>query len=84
MLNDNAFIYPLFNKITNEIEGLYPLNPSMVEPIIDEANNYYLKFYFKDGRTSILPKDNVIHLKRHFTENDIFGGSRSKSSHEAL
>lgn len=60
MLNDNAFIYPLFNIQTLELEGLYPLNPSMVEPIVDEANSYYLKFYFKDGKNYILPKDNII------------------------
>ncbi len=61
MLNDNAFIYPLFNKQTLELEVLYPLNPSMVDPIVDEANSYYLKFYFKDGKNYILPKDNTIH-----------------------
>ncbi len=84
LLNDNAFIYPLFNKDTLELEGLYPLNPSIVEPIIDESNSYYLKFYFKDGKSVILPKDNVIHLRRFYLDNDIFGGSGSRSTHEAL
>ena len=39
MLNDNAFIYPLFNEQTLELESLYPLNPSKVEPIVDESNS---------------------------------------------
>ena len=65
LLNDNAFVYPLYDKETLELKALYPLNPSMVEPFI-------------------LPKENVIHLRRFYTSNDIFGGSGSKSSHEAL
>ena len=84
MLNDNAFIYPLFNKQTLELEGLYPLNPSKVEPIVDESNSYYFKFYFKNGKNYILPKDNITHLRRFYLDNDIFGGSGSKSTYEAL
>ncbi len=84
MLNDNAFVYPYYDEETLELKGLYPLNPRLVEPIVDSATNYYLKFYFSDGKSYILPKENVIHLRRFYGDNDIFGGSSSKSNHEAL
>ena len=84
LLNDNAFVYPLYDRETLELKALYPLNPIIVEPIVDKSETYYLKFYFESGESFILPKENVIHLRRFYTGNDIFGGSGSKSSHEAL
>ena len=84
LLNDNAFVYPLYDRDTLELKALYPLNPIIVEPIVDKSETYYLKFYFESGESFILPKENVIHLRRFYTGNDIFGGSGSKSSHEAL
>ena len=43
-----------------------------------------MKSYFRDGKSYILPKDNIIHLRKFYLDNDIFGGSGSKSTHEAL
>lgn len=31
LMNDNAFIYPMFDSRTLELKGLYPLTPSVVE-----------------------------------------------------
>ena len=84
LLNDNAFIYPHHNRETLSLKTLYPLNPIIVETIVDKSETYYLKFYFKSGESFILPKESVIYLRRFYTGNDIFGGSESKSSHEAL
>ena len=84
LLNDNAFVYPLYDKDTLDIKALYPLNPILVEPIVDESESYYLKFYFENGESYILPKENVIHLRRFYSSSDIFGGNGSSSTHEAL
>ncbi len=84
LLNDNAFVYPLYDKYDGTLEGLYPLRPIVVEPIEDEASSLFLKFYFEDGRNYILPYENVIHLKRFYGKHDIFGGSNSNGEHEAL
>jgi len=84
LYNDNAFVYPLYDKQTYKLKGLYPLNPLVVEPIEDNTGSYYLKFYFKDGSNYILPYDNVIHLRRFYYNNDFFGGNSSSGSHEAL
>ena len=82
--NDNAFIYPMFDKYTKELKYLFPLRPIMVEPIVDNLDNYYLKFYFDDGRDFTLPYENIIHLKRFYGINDLFGGSGSNGDHDAV
>ena len=46
LLNDNAFIYPKYDKNTYELLGIYPLNPIMVQPIMYSDNSLSLKFYF--------------------------------------
>ncbi len=84
MLNDNVFIYPMYNKQTKELTALYPLRPSLVEIEVDNLDNYYLKFLFDDGRSFILPYENVIHLKRFYGVNDLFGGSGFSSDHDAI
>ena len=81
-IDDNSFIYPMFDD--GELKGLYPLNPIMVEPIVDSGNNYYLRFQFENKETFIIPYENIIHLKRFYHDNDIFGGSGHKGDQEAL
>jgi HK97 family phage portal protein len=84
LLNDNAFVYPMFDRSTGRIKALYPLRPITVEVLVDSINDYYLKFYFEDGRDFTLPYENIIHLKRFYGSNDLFGGSGSTGDHEAL
>ncbi|HMM00506.1 MAG TPA: phage portal protein [Bacilli bacterium] len=84
LMNDNAFIYPMFDGSTGEIKALYPLKPSIVEPIIDSGGSYYLKFSFDREESFTIPYENIIHIKRFYHTNQIFGGSGSKGDQEAL
>lgn len=84
LMNDNAFIYPMFDGSTGEIKALYPLKPSIVEPIIDSGGSYYLKFSFDNADSFTIPYENIIHIKRFYHTNQIFGGSSSKGDQEAL
>ena len=34
LYNDNAFVYPLYDKQTYKLKGLYPLNPLVVASVI--------------------------------------------------
>jgi HK97 family phage portal protein len=56
----------------------------LVEAQVDNANGYYLKFHFSDGQQFTLPYENVIHLRRYFATNDLFGGNGSSGDHEAI
>jgi phage portal protein BeeE len=84
LLNDNAFIYPKFDKQTGELKGVYPLRPVTVEMIVDTSDAYFIKFLFDNGESYTLPYDNIIHLRRHYGQNDIFGGTGSTGDHEAI
>lgn len=84
LLNDNAFVYPLYDKTTFALRGLYPINPSVVKPIEYKDGSHSYRFYFEDGTKYEVPSENIIHLKRFFYKNDFFGGSNSRGDHEAL
>ena len=84
LLNNNSFVYPLYEKETYELKGLYPLNPITVEPVEYTDGSHTYKFYFEDGTIYEIPTENVIHLKRFYTKNDFFGGDNSYGEHDAL
>ena len=84
LLNNNAFVYPIYDRFTLKLKGLYPLNPITVEPIEYRDGSHTYKFYFQDGTVYEIPLENVIHLKRFFTKNDFFGGDNASGEHDAL
>ncbi len=84
LLNDNAFVYPMFGSVDGGLKALFPLRPNLVEALVDNANSFYIKFYFEDGRDFTLPYENVIHLRKYFASNDLFGGNGSSGDHEAI
>lgn len=82
-LNNNAFIYPKYDEEYNLIE-LWPIKPNSVEALKDESGAIYLRFYFTDKKSFMLPYESIIHLRRFYGTNDIFGGSGAVSDHSAL
>ena len=77
-LNRNAFAY--INRDGNgyPIE-LYPLPVMSAEAIYDRGYNLYLRFVLRNGRMATYPYRDVIHLRRDFYENDIFGTSAQEA-----
>lgn len=84
LLNNNAFIYPRYDRNTNLLMGIYPLNPQTVEPIEYSDGSHTFKFYFQDGTQYEIPVENIIHLKRFYSTNAFFGGDNSSHEHDAL
>ena len=82
-LNNNAFIYPVYNS-DYELVELWPLKPNSVEMLKDEGGGVFLRFYFSNGKSYMLPYESIIHLRRFFGTNDLFGGSGAVSDHSAL
>lgn len=79
--NNNAFAYIDRDKNIpgmNGILGIYPLNCSSVELYEDEENNLYIEFRFRNGQTKFASYKDVIHIRKHFNENDFWGASNSK------
>lgn len=73
-LNNNAFALILRDDFGYPTE-IYPLPATTIEAIYDKQGNLYLKFYFKNGKQSTFPYSDIIHLRRDFNDNDIFGES---------
>ena len=83
-LNNNAFVYPVYDSETYELKELWPIKPNSVEVLKDESGALFLRFYFSDQKSFLLPYESVIHLRRFYGTNDIFGGSGAVSDHAAL
>lgn len=75
-LNNNAFILIVRNE-DGLPEQLYPIPCIMVEAKYIESD-LHLKFTFRNGKTSMFPYSEVIHIRNDFNENDIFGESPYK------
>lgn len=82
-INNNCFIYPLTDE-SGKLEGLFPLRPNTVEASKDRAGELFLKFFFDSGESYTLPYENIIHLRRFYCENDVFGGNGALSDHATL
>ena len=83
-LNNNAFIYPEYDCETYELKAIWPLKPNSVEMLKDDSGAMFLRFYFSDKKAFILPYESIIHLRRFYGTNDVFGGSGAISDHSAL
>lgn len=81
MLNYNAFIIPTFIRWFDEgeerrrYEALYPINPIQVDFIEDASGTLYVKFWFRNGTSTVYPYSDVIHLKYSYSVNDYMGGN---------
>ncbi len=80
-VNNNSFAYIDRDKNVpgmDGILGIYPLNASSVELYEDEENNLYIQFRFRNGESQFAPYKDVIHIRKHFNENDFWGEDNSR------
>ncbi|MEG1913130.1 MAG: phage portal protein [Cloacibacillus sp.] len=73
-LNRNAFAYINRDGGGYPIE-IYPLHVMNAEALYDKRGNLYLRIMLRNGKQVTYPYGDVIHLRRDFYENDIFGTS---------
>ena len=77
LTNNNAFVFIHYDD-NGLIEGFYPVPYSQIE-FLESKGEIYCKFYFKNGAFKvILPYSELIHLKRHYNDNDLFGNDQTK------
>lgn len=57
--------------------GVYPITYNRVEAI-EAKGFYFIKFYLADGKTLTVAYEELIHLRMHFDEKDIFGEGNRK------
>lgn len=81
-LNNNAFILIIRDSFGCPIE-LYPI-PAISAEAVYIGGELYLKFYFQNGKHSIFPYSEIIHLRDDFCNNDLFGESPIKALTELM
>lgn len=67
---NNAFIY--IQTVNGVVAGLYPINFSNIT-MVEYENELYCKFLFGTGFQMTVPYADIIHLRRHFNRDDLFG-----------
>lgn len=79
--HDNYFIFPnwrINSNGTRTLEGLYPIEANNIEILEGvESGETYVKFRYRGGYEGVLLYDEMIHLRRNFTEHELMGGDRS-------
>jgi len=73
---NNAFI--LIQTEGFEVVGFLPIQSSQVE-MLEAKNEMYVKFRFTTGKVLTVPYSQVIHLRRFFNDNDMYGESNSRA-----
>lgn len=73
-LNNNAFAF-VQNDANGMPTAIWPIVANSVEAIQDDQGNLYLKFYMPNAQTYIFPYSQVIHLRKDFNKDEIFGES---------
>lgn len=67
---NNAYIY--IKCEYGRVVGLYPINYSAAE-LKEYDGEMYITFTFLTGKSVTIPYTEIIHLRKHFNRNDMFG-----------
>ena len=67
---NNAFILPVFDG--GKLIAVYPINASRVD-LVEYMGEMYARLTFSTGSVYTCPYEQLIHLRRHYLDNDIFG-----------
>ena len=68
---NNAVAYPVFDS-QRRLVAIYPINAQYFE-LLEYMGTLYCRFKFATGASYICEYSRIIHIRRHFLENDIFG-----------
>lgn len=71
-LYNNAFAY-LQKSDRGQLLGIYPMRPQHIDFLADSTGAIYCKFLMANGKDYTLPYTDIIHLRRHFNDNDLLG-----------
>jgi len=71
-VDNNAFIYPVWDG--GCLTALYPVNAASVE-LVEKGGDMYARLIFATGDAYTCLYEDLIHIRRHYRDNDIFGDS---------
>lgn len=71
---NNAFVY-IHRDMLGNIVGFFPINFSNIR-LLQCKEEMFVEFSFMSSKKVCLPYDDLIHIRRHFNENDMFGSAQ--------
>lgn len=71
-LYNNAFAI-LNRDGSGSVRGIYPVRVSQADFLADPSGRLFVKFIFPNGKSYIINYNDVIHLRRHYNNNDLLG-----------
>jgi len=77
-LNNNAFALIIRDENGYPTE-IYPINATSAEALQDKNGALFLRFSLRSGKVSTFKYTDIIHLRKDFNENEIFGDSPAKA-----
>lgn len=75
-LYNNAFAY-LEKDDKGYLKAIWPIRPHSMEYVTDITGNLFCKFIIGQGKTYILPFDDVLTIRRFFNDNDLLGDTNT-------
>lgn len=82
-LNNNAFA--LIKRDDNFVPvEIYPVPAQSVDMLEAPSGDMFLKFFFPDGKSMIVPYADVIHLRQDFNSHNLFGDSPGQALTELM
>lgn len=81
-MQNNAFIFIDWDE-RGQAKAFYPLNASQVE-FLEADSGIFVRFMFFGGQQVVLPYEDIIHIRRFFYKNDIYGESSTRALMPAL
>ncbi len=77
-LNHNAFAY--INRDENGFPTeIYPITATSTEAIKDKSGQLFLKFVLANGKSVTFRYTDIIHLRKDFNSNEIFGDNPAET-----
>ncbi|MBO5869615.1 MAG: phage portal protein [Clostridia bacterium] len=74
LCTNNAFVYIHYDE-TGRISGFFPINFSTLR-LLEYKGELFVEFSFCGGKRTCLPYADLIHIRRHFNDDDIFGSAQ--------
>ena len=73
-LYNTAFIFPIWNEYTGELEAMYNVNAQEIK-LLEHKGELFCKFRFVNGKSYTFPYTDIIHIGSMFADNEIFGSN---------
>ncbi|MBQ9572347.1 MAG: phage portal protein [Acidaminococcaceae bacterium] len=80
---NNLFVF-IQRDMKADVVALWPLDFSQVSLYEDNQNVIYVKFTFGIGLQMTVPYEDIIHIRRHYNRDEMFGDPEAKMLQEDL